>query len=67
MPPGTRVIKTPSAPSSAAAGIVVIQATKMRRAIAQRVRRKRCATPVPSTEPVIVCVVETGKPADAVA
>ena len=55
-----------NAPTSAAAGIVRIQATRMFPATPQRTAWKPRTAPAPSTDPEIVCVVETGKPKCAV-
>ena len=65
-PPGTRVTPCIPAPTIAAQGIVMIQAAAMFPATPQRTAEKRFVAPAPSTEPEIVCVVETGKPKCAV-
>jgi hypothetical protein len=44
----------------------MIQAATMFPATPQRTAEKRFVAPAPSTEPEIVCVVETGKPKCAV-
>src|SRR3954469_22814486 len=51
-----------SAPIQAAAGNVRTQATTMLPATPQRTAESRLAAPEPTTAPVMVCVVESGKP-----
>ena len=48
--------------TAALAGIVMNQATITRLATDQRTALDRRAAPVPTIEPVIACVVETGMP-----
>ena len=61
-PAGRRVSTSIPAPTRAAAGIVSTQATRMLPATPQRTAFSRRVAPAPSTEPEIVCVVDTGKP-----
>ena len=65
-PPGSRVSTSISAPTAAAHGIVMIQATRMLPATPQRTAESRRVAPAPMTLPEITCVVETGKPKCAV-
>jgi hypothetical protein len=46
--------------------MVRIHASRMFPATPQRTAESRVLAPAPSTEPLIVCVVETGKPLRAV-
>ena len=55
-----------TAPTSPAAGSVTAHATAMLPASPQRTAENFLLAPAPITEPVIVCVVETGKPRCAV-
>src|SRR5581483_3311872 len=57
--------KTPAA-TAADAGIVRIQAHRIRPATPHRTADKRFTEPTPTIAPVIVCVVLTGIPASAV-
>lgn len=50
----------------AESGIVKIQAQRTFPATPQRTADKRCVAPTPTIAPVIVCVVLTGIPANAV-
>jgi hypothetical protein len=61
-PPGTRASVSIPAPTRAAHGIVSTHATTMLPATPQRTAESRLEAPAPSTELLIVCVVETGKP-----
>ena len=47
-----------------APGIVSTQAHITRPATPHRTRRERCVVPTPTIAPVIVCVVDTGTPAE---
>ena len=49
------------APTSPAHGIVITQATRMFPATPHRTAERRWVAPAPSTQPLITCVVETGK------
>src|SRR5574338_338422 len=66
-PPGSRVMSSMAAPTSAAAGSVRIHATRMFPATPQRTAENPRIAPAPSTEPDTVWVVDTGKPRCAVA
>ena len=57
-----RTIRQVTPAISAAAGMVITQATTMRCATFQRTAAARRAAPTPTIAPVIVCVVETGTP-----
>jgi hypothetical protein len=61
-----RVTSSIKAPTAAAQGMVMIQASTMFPATPQRTAESRREAPAPMTEPEIVCVVETGKPKCAV-
>ena len=50
------------APTSPAHGMVMTQATRMLPATPQRTAESLRVAPAPSTEPEIVCVVDTGNP-----
>ena len=65
-PPGSLVTDSIPAPTSQAQGMVRIHATRMFPATPQRTAESRVLAPAPSTAPLIVCVVETGKPWRAV-
>ena len=62
LPPGRRVRSSIPAPTSPAQGIVMIQARRMFPATPQRTALSLRDAPAPRTEPLTVCVVETGKP-----
>ena len=61
-PAGSLVTDSIGAPTAAAAGSVRIQATAMLPAIPQRTAENLRLAPAPITQPVIVWVVDTGKP-----
>jgi len=65
-PPGIRVIASIPAPTSAAQGIVSTHARMMFPATPHRTAESLVLAPAPSTEPLTVCVVETGYPYRAV-
>jgi hypothetical protein len=67
-PPGARVTSSAPAPTTAAAGSVMSQATRMFPAMPHRTAASRFepAEPAPSTALDTVCVVDTGNPRCAV-
>src|ERR1035441_7947566 len=62
----SRISQKASMATVADAGMVRTQAHTMRVATPQRTAERRCVVPTPTIAPVIVCVVLTGIPANAV-